>query len=375
MNFPSITNLTIIRCNIDGLYQILNNVSSIKYLSIEDLSGYTSRSKKKDLIPTNLKQLVIMCCFIEFDDLEMILKQTRTLKSLIIVKLVHGKIDMIDASRWEYMIISSLYNLINFKFKFKCSIQDENIEKRFKEFQSDFWCKVNHWHTEYFVSKEFSVIYTTPYIFHSYELIPFTYQCCKKFINNAITVDNARNLIIDPDAVTEECLPNIVNFSSIKHLAMISHITLNTPSVLIEILKNASQLSSLEIQLNKLIPVLDDDELYMYLNKMIKILDLEGDGKHFSNNSDKMEQFCLVFSNIEQVTCTIDDKDSLLFLIKHLPKLLLLKIRSPPSPFHDEVSWIKEKAQKLDIKLYIEYYDYDYTYLAIWIMRNVVLII
>ncbi|CAF3787716.1 unnamed protein product [Rotaria sordida] len=48
-------------------------------------------------------------------------------------------------------------------------------------------------------------------------------------------------------------------------------------SVLLELLKETPQLSSLFIQLSELISFLNDNELCKYLNKMIKRLDLYGD--------------------------------------------------------------------------------------------------
>jgi hypothetical protein len=59
---------------------------------------------------------------------------------------------------------------------------------------------------------------------------------------------------------------------------------------------------------------------------MIKKLDLSR-GDHYSHGiSQKLMDFCKIFSNLEQLTCNIDESDDVLYLVNHLSKLSLLTV-------------------------------------------------
>ncbi len=71
----------------------------------------------------------------------MFVKRTPNLKSLTISFAGYG---MIDADKWEELIISSLPHLDIFKFKFSCPYEKQEyniINEKFKQFQTDFWQK------------------------------------------------------------------------------------------------------------------------------------------------------------------------------------------------------------------------------------------
>ncbi len=83
-----------------------------------------------------------------------------------------------------------------------------------------------------------------------------------------------------------ESLKKVVNLSNLQHLDVKSIYNIISPTILLEILKQAPQLSSLVIDKPTLISFLTNNQLYLYLNKMIKILDI-------TNNSH--DQFIYVF--------------------------------------------------------------------------------
>ncbi len=83
-----------------------------------------------------------------------------------------------------------------------------------------------------------------------------------------------------------ESLKKVVNLSNLQHLDVKSIYNIISPTILLEILKQAPQLSSLVIDKPTLISFLTNNQLYWYLNKMIKILDI-------TNNSH--DQFIYVF--------------------------------------------------------------------------------
>ncbi|CAF1427017.1 unnamed protein product [Rotaria sordida] len=299
--FSSIINLTIVDCYLNELFQILKTASKLKYFNVQQLSEKGRRLMNKDLHSTNLKQLIIMDFAVKFDNLRIILKQTPNLQSLTIN--VYNNINLIDAIQWEQLISSSLSYLDIFKFKFGCSYYKNSIEihEKFKSFQSDFWCKKHHWYTEYSLSKNSVLIYTLPYLSNTYQLTSYTTRYCNALMKNDNTFDNIVELSIHPDAIREQCqyyfpyvisieledtwqfdnyyflenqhiksLKMIVNLSNAKHLKISSDCKRETSSILLEILKEAPQISSITIGPDVFKSLCVNNELYEYLNRMIK---------------------------------------------------------------------------------------------------------
>ncbi|CAF0713827.1 unnamed protein product [Adineta steineri] len=120
-----------------------------------------------------------------------------------------------------------------------------------------------------------------------------------------------------------ESLKIIVNLSNLKHLDLILICEQHISFLLLKILKQAPKLSSFKIICSKLMLLLDNDELCKYLNKIIKNLNLDSDPILFINDSIG-EKFCKVLSNIEKLSCIIDQPHDLLVLLKRLPKLSMI---------------------------------------------------
>jgi hypothetical protein len=152
---------------------------------------------------------------------------------------------------------------------------------------------------------------------------------CHYYFSNvtSLTINSGRwSSVVDNRILKREhilFLKTIVNLSNLKHfyLALESHIV--SSEGLLEILKEAPQLSSMVIDPDQLISIWDDDELCIYLNKMIKKLDLYGYSSVILKNVIK---FCEIFSNLDHLKCTIDEQDNILYLINHLPKLSILDV-------------------------------------------------
>jgi hypothetical protein len=89
----------------------------------------------------------------------------------------------------------------------------------------------------------------------------------------------------------------------------------------LELLKEAPQVSSLDMCSGVLISLFTNDELCKYLNKMITELNITDSRNSSMDDSCDLKQFCKIFSNLEQLSCNLDQLQSLLFLVKHLPKL------------------------------------------------------
>jgi hypothetical protein len=397
----TVTNFTISRCYLYELCDILNNISSLKYLKVEYVLPYSASMSSKEGCCTNLKQLILMSFEGEFDDLVMILKQTPNLKSLTINS--YNNRNLIDAYKWEQLITSSLPYFSTFKFKFTCCHSNRNntIEEKFKEFRNDFWYQQHHWYTEYSLSKDSATIYTIPYMSDTYELTPYTDRYSNELTNNTNTFDNVKDLIIVPDALTDKCqyyfshvtsmtfgatsqraysllsiqhmeyLKMVVNLSNVKQLTISFDCKLESSLVLLEILKDAPQISSITIDSNTLISLLDDDELCKYLNRMIKQLYISNYSMGPLDTTYELNRFCKIFSNLEQLTSGIYEGDSLLFLSKHLPKLKCINMYTQVSKFRHKLFWLANQINKLYVNMFTDFDENYYTELIIWIIRDI----
>jgi hypothetical protein len=207
----SVINLTISYCESHDLYQVLNSASKLKYLLVEYVRQSYPSLKTRNICSihkyaTNLNKLIITKFKSGVDDLFIILKETPNLKSLTIHAVFDN--DRIDGREWEDLIISSLPYLNVFKFYFEwvpMNRSNNEINNKFKQFQSDFWCKQHQWHTEYSLSPDTVSIYTIPYISNEFTLISDTNRYCNELMNNCSTFDNVKHLTIIPDAITEKC--------------------------------------------------------------------------------------------------------------------------------------------------------------------------
>jgi hypothetical protein len=347
-----------------------------------------------------LKQLTINDFIGQFDDLISLLKQTANLKSLII--FAKNNRDMIDACQWEYLIKSSLPRLTIFKFIFSSNLED-NILDKFQKFQGTFWQEKHNWYTEYVLYDNSAYIYTIPYISNTYMITPHTNRYPNKSINDANTFDNVLNLILYQEAFTLKSsfyfsnvislslgkilysndahidflkiehinfLKMIVNLSNLKHLTISSTCKIESSSVLLQLIKETTQLSSIDIELQILRSFFNDNELCKYLNKTITSLDIYRNPYNLFNGSDGLEQFCKIFSNLEQLICHIDQDNDLLFLLIHLPNLSIMKIRLSISANRDHFThWLEDEARKLHLVIHIEFENNFSKTLSIWIDR------
>jgi hypothetical protein len=376
----------------------------LKYLNIQNISKdqstvYDDNDFTGDYA-VYLKQLTINDFTGEFDDLITLLKQTPNLKSLII--FAKNNRDIIDACQWEHLITFSLPRLIIFKFIFGSYLED-GIRAKFEKFQGAFWQEQHHWYTEYVLYDNSAYIYTIPYISNTYIITLHTKRYPNKSINNTSTFDNVLNLILYQEAFilkTSYYFPNItslslgkilysedahvdfletehihflkmiVNLSNLKHLTISSSCKIQSSSVLLQLLKEIPQLSSIDIELQSLRSFFNNNELCKYLNKTITRLDIFRNPYNLFNGSDGLEQFCRIFSNLEQLICHINQDYDLLFLLIHLPKLSIMKIRLSISADRERFTrWLEDEVQKLQLIIHIEFENVFNKTLSIWIDR------
>ncbi|UJR06692.1 hypothetical protein I4U23_010978 [Adineta vaga] len=355
----SLIYLTISKCSLNVLFDLLNNTSQLQYLKIKLVKYDNSNTITKSINYNNnhasyLKTLIIDGFQCEINDLMTLLQQTSNLEKFTIRYYTDGSI--IDANRWEYLIKNYLSHLKIFKFEFKFFNSTNIDETILKEFQNDFWSNQHHWYTEYFIGEHLSgSIYTIPYPSNKFEIGLFNMDTTRYqngLINSINTFDNVKELTIDVRMFTEnneyyfsninsltcedpytmpryytvityssfKTIQIMVNLSSLKHLS-IGDSQFETSDIFKEIFQSAKHLSSLEISLPYLISLFEDIELCQYLSKSItKLVTTDRSIEKF----DDLEEFCKVFVNLKQLQCSLNESE-ILFLIKHLPKLKIYK--------------------------------------------------
>ena len=373
-----LTNLTLSFSSLHNLYYIFKYAPMLKYLTID----YFSRGSFSQLIKDmnlndhhahHLKQLIITNSQCNFEEIEVLVKPTPNLKSLILY--ASNKIDMIDDDRWQNVITTSLphLNIFKFKFDFHHTSQNDHFSDKF---QSEFW-QQHQWYTEYTLSKDKTVIYTIPYPSNTYILEPVTIKYANKLMKNSFI--NVTDLTLYLDALIDgsldhfsnvtsltltgqshfpaiynhflfplhvESLKTFVNLSNIKHLIFPANFQLQKTSVLLQMLKQTIRLSSLTISSKMLQSLFNDNELCKYLNNMIKTLDISQDAQTI----DELESFCQIFSNIEQLSFHHSQLNDLLFVFNKLSKLSIVKISllKPVSPKYF-TNWFETKKTRINI--------------------------
>jgi hypothetical protein len=407
----SIKNLAISHCSLDQVRDLFQRAPMLQYLNVQKLydsysSIYIDYCFSGDYA-IYLKQLTIIRFDATFDHLTTLVKRTPNLKCLNISACNNESI--IDAGQWEHLITSSLLRLIIFKFKFISNYEDD-IPDKFKQFQSDFWHQQHHWYTEYSFDEHSAHIYTIPYKYNTYTLTPHTKRYQNQLMKHINTFDSVSELILYREAIlfqksyyfsnvtsltlksqsdsknvdndflkTEhiDSLKTILNLSNVNHLTVEATCKIESSSVLTQLLKEASQLSSINIEFRRLQSFLHDDELRKYLNQRIRKLDMHrySHGIHWRDsfdNSDELEEFCQIFSNLEQLGCSLRQTDDLLFLLNHLPKLSILKMDLLiPIDHRHFTLWLKDEGEKLQLTIYMEF-NHEYNNIArIWIDRNI----
>lgn len=373
-----ITSLTISYCRSHELCELFKYASMLKYLKIEDLSDYIQQydlAKFPIEKAVYLKQLIVDYCMDDFEIVEQLLKRIPNLTIFTIC--APDKIDMIDANRWQHLIESSLPHLrvFNFYFGFRFShYYPKDILNELQQFQTNFWCEQHHWHTNYEITYDSASIYTIPYVWKQYTLVPTMnrYSYSNEFDNVTMLIlsrkaikdnspyyfKNVKSLILryeyDGGSIQDfynlqttqiKYLNKIVNLSNIKHLELTSACkTLLSPSSLLELLKELPYVSSLKC--DSLKSFYNNHELCECLNRKIKTLHFSCLFNGLYINSDEVDLLCKTFSNVEQLRTYIDKLDDLLSILRQCSKLSIINLTHINKHIY---SWIEMNASKLNV--------------------------
>ena len=351
--FTSLVNLTVSNCSTEQLCVCFIHSPMLQYVRIESLTNYRDSPRPTDCHAVYLKRLSIKTLQQEFNSVETLLQRTPNLKTLIINSSAID--ELVDACRWQHLITSFLPNLNNFQFKFRIGLKDKNdaVVDKFLQFQTDFWHQQHHWFTEYALNKNEGYIYTVPYVPNEFDITQDTKRYYNELNNNVETFANVTDLTLNFDVVNYtgkyyfsnvkslrltydrvhnfhpketkqiEYLKRMVNLNSITHLEISSKSQWNSPSMMLQILKETVHLSSLKIDQVWLKVLYTCPELCSHLAKMIKKLDFRS-ATFQVFDFWKTETICQTFSNLEEFHCDIRDSDDLTEVLLRLSKLFFI---------------------------------------------------
>ena len=336
-----------------------------------------------------------------FNDLTHFLQNMSNLRSLTI----HDSKDenMVDASRWEELITSSLPRLKDFRFVLTLNQQ---LDKRsalaiFDRFQTNFWLREHQWYTECSVNTKYTRVYT---ILHmaEYEDIYFgSKRYCNPLIDNSQIFKHVKKLSVSagdlfehsnyhfpnltsliiwetPDIFTEydeeqmiESPMKLMSFSYLKHLEITLGCGTQLPSQLFRILELAPQLSSLRTEPCFFELLLDQPESHRHLVGKIRKLDLSDDYfGHDCRGRLSVPSLYRIVPNVEQLTMSLISVDDLFFLLNRFSKLSSFSVGV--SPYDHGYERFKMQALKQNALLHEDRSRGKAIGLGVWIRRDTV---
>ncbi|CAF4126108.1 unnamed protein product [Rotaria sp. Silwood2] len=375
-----LTKLSVTFGMMNHIYQMLLHMPLLEYLNI-------SRGLQFDSVSSadighlhgrvnHLKYLNVSDCMVNTDNLMDVIAYMINLRSLTVS--VYENSDIIDASRWKHLITSSLSHLTVFRFRFGTFDRNEIIRK-YEDFQTNFWIKEHQWYTECLLGDQIlSQIFTIPYL-NDTRLMGLKYvRHFNTRIDDSKTFDNVtdlhlpgkelmtssgfyfpniRSLVIhslpvfaneSDEQIFIRSLKRIMNLSNVKHLEIPLCSQTTRPTILLEILKEAPNLSSLNIY-NCAVDILKTNmEICRYTSEMIKKLQFcVYSQPNPCQKPHDVSSIHKVFPNVEHLTCHQTQPDSCLFLLNNLPKLSTLTIHFYQSRDNGSFNKVKEELSKL----------------------------
>ena len=393
--FTSLVNLTVSYFTTERLYACFIYLPMLQYVRMGSLTDYGDSPRPTDCPAVYLNRLIINNLQLKFNSLESLLRQTPNLKSLAIISCDID--ELVDACRWQHVITTFLPHLNVFKFKFRTEWKAKNdtVADKFFQFQTDFWHQQHCWFTEFLLNKHVGYIYTVPYMSNEHEITQDKKRYYNEFNNNVQTFANVSDLTLNFDIMNDtakyyfsnvkslrltydrlhncygkereqiEYLKRTVNLNSITHLEISSKSQWNSPSMMLQILKETVHLSSLKIDHVWLKELYTCPELCSYLRKMIKKLDIRSAGFQLFDFR-KIEKICQTFSNLEEFHCNIRDSDDLTEVLLRLSKLLHFKLFSFKTNYVETASkhnWLERQELKFgSLTFFVEWECTDFPF-------------
>ena len=273
----SIKSLTLVSLPLNAICRLFQYTPLLRYFKVSSVRRECLKAEyHQSLRPPHLKHLNLGYFGSTFNDLTDFLQNMSNLCNLTIDS--SNDQNMVDASRWEQLITSSLPYLNNFQFKLVCVLwwDEDNARRIFDRFQTNFWLREHQWYTEYLVSVECMMIYTIPYIAENRQIPLVSKRYDNPLFDNSQTFRHVKALVVPggdvldhgkyyfpnltslviqqkPNSIEYDeqmiaSLMKLMSFSYLKHLEIPFDCRTQTPSLLFRILDLAPQLSSLRVE-------------------------------------------------------------------------------------------------------------------------------
>jgi hypothetical protein len=404
-----LTKLSIKFGMLNQYYQILLDIPFLQYLNISRGLQFESVSSADISLlrgrVNHLKHLIIAdCIMLDTNNLMDVIAHMINLRSLTVS--VYENSDIINASRWQRLITSSLPHLNIFWFKFGTFDRNE-IVKKYEEFQSDFWIVKHHWYTECLLAEgTISYIFTIPYLIDTRSMWLKCVRHSNTLVDNSKTFDNVtdlyspgeelmksngfyfpnnRSLIIESLPVLDNeddeqrfirSLKRTMNLLNLKHLQIPTCSEAKGPTILLKILKEAPHLSSLNIHNCAIDTFKTNKEICRYTSEMIKKLQFGIYSRpHSCYKPHDVSSVHEVFPNIEEMTCSVTKPEECLLLLNNLPKLSKFSVNFLQYRDLSTFNAIKEELSKLKNMFFYEDIQYRNEHVAritfgFWVDRD-----
>ncbi|UJR17353.1 hypothetical protein I4U23_004248 [Adineta vaga] len=401
-----ITHLTLSDSSCCDLSHLFEYAPMLKYVNCRNVSCFSRWSDRfsnfSNYCAVHLNKLILTAFFGPFEYIEMLMKQTPNLKTLMISSIVNN--DIIDAFRWQNLITSVLPQLTVFKFSFEFIYYNNDkitIFDKYQAFQSDFWLKTHRWYTEYSYEEDKAKIYTIPFASFPFTLPTYiTTVGCDNIPKNLNKFNDVKNLTIYYLDIQNEykyyfrnitslilnlsytgqiqniqSLETIVNLSNLVFLNAAQTPQVHISSLLLNILSKARKLSELCISSQHISFVFKNTKLCRYLTERIKNLCICSYPTCFINENVTIE-FCKVFSNLKHLTISIKQTNYVLILLERLSKLLTIKVCFDIFDNPIDLSSLESELRKRNARFRTGHTTRDYendgttshdTHICIWI--------
>ncbi|CAF1475170.1 unnamed protein product [Adineta ricciae] len=400
--FVPLTSLTIETCNRYQLLQVLNAIHTLKYLQINNLSREAEESDRYDLekFTHSLQHLVINNSHYRFNDIEMIIVHTPDLRRLTL--FVDFQFNWFSSDEWNHWFHTYLPRLQIFKFcfRFHRSKYPSNVEEDLTAFQNSLQPYIRHHSIECFLSSCRGMIYTVPYAFSTFKFHAGMRRFHHTTIDGENTFGRVRQLKIctneverydyhhyrrfshreprrspfNEEYIFEPLRPDdiqciIENFSHVKHLDVSKFSRQQNPSVLMEILRRTPHVTSLTMTSDTLISSLENTELRQYLQRMIRKLTITN-SLYSSYENNIQWQLCVVFTNLQQLTCTFREERYVTYFLTHLPKLIRAQFTVTEWNQSSQALSLYASLRQSGMYIHMEYSENRPEQITCWINRE-----
>jgi hypothetical protein len=382
-------------CTLARLCTFLKFALMLKYLNINELSQNNDQLLITDIQANCLTSLIVKKIRQPtFSFLEILLRQTPNLENLILS--TEDSEEILDSLHWKHLISSLLKHLKIFKFKFFIEFRKFNniistIEEIFDQFQNDFWHKEHPWHTVLILDDDYAIISTIPFYSNEFILKQNTniysnnnfdlfrkmknLKLCNEWMKNIshYYFSNIKSLILSYHIFDIQQIESIkinINLFNLNFLGIEENCRIESSSIILQILKQTPNLSSITIPRDILILSFNNNELCKYFNKMIKKLNISrncnNENVHGMIYYNELPQFCQIFSNLEQLRCCIANWNDLIIILNQLPKLSHLKTIFLLNRTNDIHPFLQQIRSNLNKNFLYEYLDSSPCRLYLW---------